>query len=123
MIRQMLIVGAGSFVGGALRYCLSTLIKGCSNGGFPWGTLAVNLAGCFAFGVLFALFHRWGAGHSTWCLLLTTGLCGGFTTYSTFAHESIQMLQMGNIIGFAAYLAASLILGLACVALGYGVAG
>ena len=119
----MLIVGAGSFVGGALRYYLSTLVKGCCNGNFPWATLTVNLVGCLLFGVLFGLFHRWGAGHSTWYLLLTTGLCGGFTTYSTFAHESMQMLQTGDIAGFATYIAASLLLGLACIALGYWVAG
>jgi CrcB protein len=119
----MLIVGAGSFVGGALRYYLSTLVKGCCNGNFPWGTLTVNLVGCFVFGVLFALFHRWGAEHSIWCLLFTTGVCGGFTTYSTFANEGVQLLQTGNVMGFAGYLAASLIVGLACIALGYWVAG
>ena len=57
------------------------------------------------------------------CLLLTTGLCGGFTTYSTFANESVQMLQTGNITGFATYIATSLLLGIACIALGYWVAG
>lgn len=119
----MLIVGAGSFVGGALRYYLSTLVKGCCNGNFPWATLTVNLVGCLLFGVLFGLFHRWGTEHSTWYLLLTTGLCGGFTTYSTFAHESMQMLQAGDIAGFATYIAASLLLGLACIVLGYWVAG
>ena len=123
MIRSMFVVGVGSFIGGALRYYLSTLIKGCCNGSFPWGTLTVNLVGCLIFGVLFALFQRWDAGHSGWCLLLTTGLCGGFTTYSTFANESVQMLQTGNITGFATYIATSLLLGIACIALGYWVAG
>ena len=123
MMRSMLIVGAGSFVGGALRYYLSTLIKESCNGAFPWGTLAVNLVGCFVFGVLFALFHRLGAEHSAWFLLLTTGLCGGFTTYSTFANESMQMLQVADIAGFAIYIAASLLLGLACIALGYWLVG
>ena len=119
MIKSLFIVGIGSFFGGALRYYISTLIRNCSNQGFPWGTLAVNLLGCFVIGLLFAVFQRSGTTHSSWCLLLTTGLCGGFTTYSTFANESIQMLQGGNFIGFASYIAASIILGLALVVLGY----
>ena len=119
MIKSLLIVGAGSFLGGALRYYLSTIIKNCCGQGFPWGTLAVNLLGCFVIGMLFALFHRLGTPHSSWCLLLTTGVCGGFTTFSTFANESVLMLQNGNIALFASYIAASIILGLALVALGY----
>ena len=119
MVKSLFIVGIGSFFGGALRYWLSTLVKNYCGQGFPWGTLAVNLLGCLGFGILFALFQRWGATNSSWCLLLTTGLCGGFTTFSTFANESVQMLQGGNVMGFAGYIAASVILGLALMALGY----
>ena len=119
MIKSILIVGIGSFIGGALRYTLSTLMKNACGAGFPWGTLTVNLLGCLVFGILFALFGKYSSTSHPWCLLLTTGLCGGFTTFSTFANESMQMLQNGNIGSFAAYVATSVIAGLALVALGY----
>ena len=122
MIKSLLIVGTGSFIGGAMRYLLSTLMKSVCEQGFPWGTLMVNLLGCFLFGVVFAVFGKSNATDNTWYLLLTTGVCGGFTTFSAFAHESVQMLQQGNIWGFVGYVATSVVAGLALIALGYGVA-
>ncbi len=119
MIKSLLIVGFGSFVGGALRYGISTLMKEYCSKGFPWGTLVVNLLGCFAIGAIFALFGKYSSPSNGWCLLLTTGVCGGFTTFSTFANESLQMLQNGNIASFVGYVATSLIVGLALTALGY----
>ena len=119
MIKSFLIVGIGSFIGGTLRYGLSTLMKQVCHQKFPWGTLMVNLLGCLVIGVLFGLFNKYSSVSSPWCLLLTTGLCGGFTTFSTFANESIQMLQQGNIGGFIGYVATSIIAGISLVALGY----
>ena len=121
MLKSIFVVGLGSFVGGALRYSVTMLMKNVCAPGFPWGTLLVNLLGCFAFGVIFALFGRYGSTSSSWCLLLTTGFCGGFTTFSTFANESMLMLQNGNLSGFAGYVAASIILGIALVVLGFWV--
>lgn len=122
MIKSLLIVGTGSFIGGAMRYLLSTLMKSVCGQGFPWGTLMVNLLGCFLFGMLFAVFGKSSATDNTLYLLLTTGICGGFTTFSTFANESVQMLQQGNTWGFVGYVATSVVAGLALIALGYGVA-
>ena len=122
MIKSLLIVGTGSFIGGAMRYWLSTLMKSVCGQGFPWGTLMVNLLGCFLFGMLYAVFGKSNATDNTLYLLLTTGICGGFTTFSTFANESVQMLQQGNTWGFVGYVATSVVAGLALIALGYGVA-
>ena len=119
MIKSVLIVGIGSFIGGALRYLISTLFKQFCTQGFPWGTLLVNLMGCFIFGAIFALFSKYSSTSHPWCLLLTTGLCGGFTTFSTFAYESVLMLQQGNLSGFISYIATSLIAGISLFALGY----
>lgn len=119
MLKSILIVGAGSFFGGAMRYLLSLLMKNMYGQGFPWGTLTVNLLGCFVFGIIFALFSKYNTINSPWCLLLTTGICGGFTTFSTFANESVQMLQNGNIGGFIGYTMTSIVVGISLTGLGY----
>lgn len=119
MLKSLLIVGTGSFIGGAMRYSLSTYIKNMYGQTFPWGTLVVNLLGCFVFGIIFALFSKHNSTDNTFCLLLTTGICGGFTTFSTFANESVQMIQNGNIGEFIGYVATSVIAGIALIALGY----
>ena len=102
-----------------MRYLLSTYIKNMYGQTFPWGTLVVNLLGCFVFGIIFALFNKHNSTDNTFCLLLTTGICGGFTTFSTFANESVQMIQNGNIGEFIGYMATSVIVGIALIALGY----
>ena len=116
-IKTILAVGAGSFLGGAGRYLVSLALKGIK--GFPWATLAVNLAGCFLIGLLWGVFSKNGTEGSNWALFLTVGLCGGFTTFSTFSKEALVMLQGGNIWGFAGYIAVSVVVGIALVALGY----
>ena len=119
MLKSMIIVGIGSFLGGSLRYVTSTMMKNVCGQDFPWGTLTVNLLGCLVFGVIFALFSKYATTSSPWYLLFTTGICGGFTTFSTFANESMQMLQSGNIGGFIGYVSTSVIGGIALIGLGY----
>ena len=118
IIKNIAVVGAGSFIGGMARYLVSMLMKGIGKG-FPWATLAVNLAGCFLIGLLWGIFSRNATEGSRWALFLTVGLCGGFTTFSTFSKESLMMLQAGNFWGFAGYIVLSVIAGIAFVALGY----
>ena len=119
MIKSLLLVGLGSFCGGALRYYISTLMKSVCNQGFPWGTLLVNLVGCLLIGVVFGLFGKMETQSNSWCLILTAGFCGGFTTFSAFANESLQMLQSGNTLNLTIYILASGLVGIALVALGY----
>jgi CrcB protein len=97
-------------------------MKNVCTQGFPWGTFMVNLLGCFLIGILFAFFSRYSSTSHPWCLLLTTGLCGGFTTFSTFANESLLMLQNGQWGNFLAYVSFSVIAGIGLTALGYGIA-
>ena len=121
IIKNILAVGAGSFVGGAARYLVSLGMKGIGKG-FPWATLAVNLVGCLMIGLLWGLLSRNAAENTSWGLFLTVGLCGGFTTFSTFSKEALAMLQTGQIWGFASYIAISVLAGIALVALGYYIA-
>ena len=77
---------------------------------FPWATLGVNVAGSFLIGLFYALSARLGLSEET-RLFLTTGLCGGFTTFSTFSHEGLGMLRQGSYLPFLAYVTASVALG------------
>ena len=118
IIKNILAVGAGSFIGGAARYLVSLAMKGIGKG-FPWATLTVNLVGCLMIGLLWGLLSRNAAENTSWGLFLTVGLCGGFTTFSTFSKEALAMLQTGQMWGFASYIAISVLAGIALVALGY----
>lgn len=118
IIKNIALIGAGSFIGGAARYLVSLMMKGISKG-FPWATLAANLLGCFLIGLLWGVFSRSASEGSNWALFLTVGFCGGFTTFSTFSKEALMMLQAGNFWGFAGYVGISVIAGIALVASGY----
>jgi CrcB protein len=121
IIKNIAVVGAGSFIGGAVRYLVSLVMNGIGKG-FPWATLAVNLVGCFLIGLLWSVFSKNATGGGGWALFLTVGLCGGFTTFSTFSKEALMMLQAGNVWGFVGYVAISVVVGIALVALGYIIA-
>ena len=117
-IRNIIAVGAGSFIGGIARYLVALAMKGISKG-FPWATLLVNLLGCLIIGLLWGFLSRNAAENTSWGLFLTVGLCGGFTTFSTFSKEALTMLQTGLIWGFASYIALSILAGIVLVAIGY----
>ena len=112
---QFLLVGAGGAAGCMLRYgvqrAFNTLL-------FPFGTLAVNIAGCFAIGLLWAFFTK---GHlsENGRLLLMSGFCGGFTTFSAFTQEGLQLLQQNKTGLFFIYVGVSVTAGLLATFAGY----
>ena len=116
LLKNIVLVGAGSCIGGIFRYLISVLMNGK---GFPWGTLTVNLLGCLFIGVLWGWFSKVGNATGSLALFLTVGFCGGFTTFSTFSKEALVMLQQGNFWLFAAYSSISVVAGLFFVAVGY----
>lgn len=119
MIRTLLLIGGGSFLGGIARY----LVKiGCERvfpaAALPLGTMTANVAGCFLIGLVYGIASRHTAMTQDLMLFLTVGFCGGFTTFSTFMNENFTMLQGGEFLGSLAYAALSLVLGLVFLYLG-----
>ena len=118
MIKEILIVGAGSFLGGSARYIVSLFMHSTGNG-FPWATFSVNIAGSLFIGLLWGMMVRYPNMPSWLPLLLMTGFCGGFTTFSTFSKESLALLQSESYMTFLFYAIGSVTLGIAAVTLGY----
>ena len=122
MIRTLLIVALGGGVGSALRFGVSKVVAENVGGTFPCPTLAVNIIGCLLIGLFYGLSSRGSLGGNSVKMLLTTGLCGGFTTFSTFCNENITLLRGGNAIATLLYSGLSVMLGLLAVAAGYWIA-
>lgn len=110
-----LLVGLGGGVGSVLRYVVARAVQERTAVTWPYGTLGVNVVGCFVIGVLLALAARNRLG-AEWQLLLATGVCGGFTTFSTFSWEALALLRAGQAGPALLYIGASLALGLAATA-------
>ncbi|WP_299985265.1 fluoride efflux transporter CrcB [uncultured Pontibacter sp.] len=118
-MKILLAIGAGSFIGGVTRYLLTLFIQSRATIAFPFGTLGVNLIGCFLMGLLFALLSKSSVGPE-WRLFLVTGVLGGFTTFSAFSLESVHMLQAAQYGHAIAYMLASVLLGLLATFAGIG---
>lgn len=118
MVKILLIIGTGSFIGGVLRYLISKLIQNSMISSFPFGTFVVNILGCFLIGVIYGLSERGNYISTEWKMFLTVGFCGGFTTFSTFANENVSMLRDGNFMSFAVYTSLSVFLGLSATYFG-----
>ena len=112
MVRDILFVAGGSALGGVLRLLAGRLVKSHVQAIFPWPTLVVNLLGCFAIGWLYGWAARQPQFRPELLLMLTTGICGGFTTFSAFAYENILLMRSGAYLTALSYVAFSVIGGL-----------
>jgi len=115
---NVLLVFLGGGVGSVLRYLVGMCIGSAA---FPWATFAVNAVGSFAIGLFGGWAARFGWGEAL-RLSLIVGLCGGFTTFSTFSKESLALIEGGSYGLFALYAAGSVALGIAAAALGFWLA-
>ena len=116
MLKNYLLVAVGGMTGSILRYGMSQLVKSTS---FPFATLLVNLIGSFAIGIILGCCPANSNQHDSLRLLLATGLCGGFTTFSAFSAENWQFIQNGNYSAALLYIAATLLLGIGATAIGF----
>lgn len=117
-MKEIIAIFIGGGIGSTFRYLLQVGINHLNyNGSFPWPTWIANIMGCFLIGAFYAWSSKFNWNIET-KLLLTTGLCGGFTTFSTFCNESLQLVRNGNYMLFTTYLLASIIIGIAAVFIG-----
>lgn len=126
---ELLVVAVGGAVGAAARFMVDGEIRARHNGGFPWGTFVVNVSGSFLIGVFSTLFFtlaHHGVPSDVALLVqfaLTTGLCGGFTTFSTATVESVRLAQSGRMRLALANTLGTLLLTVLAAGLGVAVGG
>lgn len=122
MLKTLLYIGSGSFLGGVARYLTGRFVQNSIASSFPMGTMVVNLLGCFLIGLIFGLSEKTNLINEEWRIFLTVGFCGGFTTFSAFANENMNLLRDGNFFYFTLYTGLSIFLGLVAVFMGNALA-
>lgn len=116
-MKQLLLVFVGGGFGSVLRYVIGKYLNSTSTG-IPYGTFAANIIGSLLIGIILGLAAKNDSLTQSQTLLLATGFCGGFTTFSTFAYENHVFLKSGDFTSFALYTIGSFIIGFLAVFLG-----
>jgi fluoride exporter len=117
MGRSILFIAIGGAIGSVSRFLAATAIVSWLPFTFPLGTFVVNVVGCFIMGAAVGLAERYLWLHHDWRIFLTAGFCGGFTTFSAFAFENVELLLAKSYLTFGAYSVASFVL---CIAAALG---
>ncbi len=111
-MKNILILGFGGFSGTILRYAMQHVVNKYVILAFPTGTFAVNITGCFAIGVFYGLANKYAWMTMEWRFFLIAGICGGYTTFSTFSYEGIELLRQGEYWYFFLYTFLSVAIGM-----------
>jgi len=117
-MKQLLLVFIGGGFGSTLRYVIGKYLNNTETGGIPWGTFTANILGSLLIGIILGLAAKNNTLSQNQTLLLATGFCGGFTTFSTFAYENHMFLKSGDFTSFALYTIGSFVVGFLAVFLG-----
>ena len=121
MLKSMLMTGLGGFFGTCTRFLVGRLAQYLFTSPFPYGTFVVNVVGCFLIGIFFGLAERTQLISSGLNLFLITGFCGGFTTFSSFSHDTLVLMENRHWGYVALYVGVSVVLGIVMVWLGRSV--
>jgi fluoride exporter len=121
MIKNLFLIALGGGAGSVVRYICQKWFSEQVPGAFPWGTFVVNLSGCLLIGVLYAAIDKFSPASIHTRLFLITGFCGGFTTFSAFALENMNLLKQGDLVHAGLYAVGSVVLGVAGVLLGISI--
>ncbi len=116
-MRELLFIFIGGGLGSICRYSIGAYMLNSLAQRFPWATFAANALGCLCIGLLIGYFSNRPTG--VLYLLLVTGFCGGFTTFSTFSNETFQLLRQGLYAFALGYMALSFFVGIMSVAAGF----
>lgn len=123
MLKTILYIAAGSGLGGVARYLVGRLVQSAFGAAlFPWGTFAVNVTGCLIIGLIYGAIDRGADLSPEMKAFLTVGLCGGFTTFSTFIHENYLLFESSDFPTVALYAGASFTVGLLLAYAGHWIA-
>lgn len=118
MLKSLLIVGTGGFVGTILRFLVSRYFQENTFSLFPWGTFTVNIIGSLLIGIFYGMSERGNLLSPEIRIFLTVGICGGFTTFSSLTNDAFMLLQEKEWLKVSLYASLSFFLGLVAVYLG-----
>jgi fluoride exporter len=118
MFKILMIVGTGSFAGGVMRYLAGLYMQRLTQSVYPYGTLSVNIIGCLLIGLFYGIAEKGNLLTPEWRIFLTTGLCGGFTTFSTFSHDALNLMNDRGIYTALVYVGISIFIGILFTFLG-----
>jgi len=119
MLKQLLLIGTGGFIGSVARFLVSRLNTRIDWLSIPMGTLTVNVLGSLLIGFLIGISEKSPILTVEWRMFLMVGLCGGFTTFSSFSGENLVLMKNGQILPLLLYTGLSIFLGFLAVYLGY----
>jgi CrcB protein len=119
MIKNIMIIGFGGFLGSVARYFVSKLNLYWNFLSIPFGTLTVNILGSFIIGLLTGISEKGNVLSTEMRMFLMVGICGGFTTFSSFANENLMLLHTGQLASILIYTGLSVVMGFLAVYLGY----